>query len=87
MGKFALVYECFGLQARFWNELCSQTKVPLYFFVIIMYILIVKYVTKILYYLSVETVRFHFVRQETMSDMFHCIFTCVYMCSDWLQAG
>jgi hypothetical protein len=30
MGKFALIYECFGLQARFRNELCSQNKVPLY---------------------------------------------------------
>jgi hypothetical protein len=30
MGKFALIYECFGLRTRFWNELCSQTKVPLY---------------------------------------------------------
>jgi hypothetical protein len=27
-GKFDLIYECFGLQARFRNELCSQTKVP-----------------------------------------------------------
>jgi hypothetical protein len=30
MGKFALIYKCFGLRARFRNELCSQTKVPLY---------------------------------------------------------
>jgi hypothetical protein len=30
MVKFAVMYECFGLQARFQNELCSQTKVPLY---------------------------------------------------------
>jgi hypothetical protein len=30
MGKFALIYECFGLRARFRNELCSQTKVPPY---------------------------------------------------------
>jgi hypothetical protein len=30
MGKFALINECFGLQARLQNELCSQTKVPLY---------------------------------------------------------
>jgi hypothetical protein len=34
MGKFALIYECFGLRARFWNELCSQTKVPLYFYAV-----------------------------------------------------
>jgi hypothetical protein len=31
MGKFTLIYEFFGLQAHFQNELCSQTKVPLYF--------------------------------------------------------
>jgi hypothetical protein len=30
MWKFALIYECFGLQARFLNELCSQTEVQLY---------------------------------------------------------
>jgi hypothetical protein len=30
MRKFTLIYECFGLRACFWNELCSQTKVPLY---------------------------------------------------------
>jgi hypothetical protein len=30
MGKFALIYECFGLRARFRNELCSQSKVWLY---------------------------------------------------------
>jgi hypothetical protein len=30
MGKFTLIYERFGLQADFRNELCSQTKVPLY---------------------------------------------------------
>jgi hypothetical protein len=30
MGNFALIYECFGLRARFRNELCSQAKVPLY---------------------------------------------------------
>jgi hypothetical protein len=30
MGKITLIYECFGLRARFWNELCPQTKVPLY---------------------------------------------------------
>ena len=30
MGKFALICKCFGLQARFQNERCSQTKVLLY---------------------------------------------------------
>jgi hypothetical protein len=30
MAKFALIYECLGLRACFRNELCSQTKVPLY---------------------------------------------------------
>jgi hypothetical protein len=33
MGKLALIYECFGLPVRFRNELCSQTKVPLYFLI------------------------------------------------------
>ena len=28
--KFALIYECFALQACFWNELCLKTKVLLY---------------------------------------------------------
>ena len=30
MGKFTLIYECFGLQARSQNGLCSQSKVLLY---------------------------------------------------------
>ena len=30
MGKFTLIYKCFGLQTCFQNELCSQTKVLLY---------------------------------------------------------
>ena len=30
MGKFTLIYECFGLQARFLNGLCSQSKDLLY---------------------------------------------------------
>jgi hypothetical protein len=30
MGKFTLIYECFGLQARLYNGLCSQSKVLLY---------------------------------------------------------
>ena len=28
--KFTLIYKGFGLQARFWSELCQQTKVLLY---------------------------------------------------------
>lgn len=30
MGKFALIYKRFGLQAYFRNELCSKTKIPLF---------------------------------------------------------
>jgi hypothetical protein len=26
MGKFALIYKCFGLQARFRNELCRKPR-------------------------------------------------------------
>ena len=33
MGKFTLIYKCFGLQACFWKQLCSQTKVLLYLLV------------------------------------------------------
>ena len=32
LGKFALMYKCFGLQACCQNELCLQTKVLLYYY-------------------------------------------------------